>query len=99
MIVRSTFFKLVITGIVVFSIAVVILNLMSYNRNLNEFDFAGDSHAYVQSNHADNILIRVKADVNSNSKPAMLDIIDGKIDIPKVLIRTYTISMNHEQVR
>lgn len=99
MVVRSTFFKLVITGIVIFSIVVIILNVMSYGRNLNDFDFVDDSHAYVMSNRDGDALIRIKADVKSNSKPAILDVNDGKIDEPKVRIRSYMISLSHEQVR
>jgi hypothetical protein len=79
-------------------VIVIILNLISYNRNINDFEFIDDSHAYVMSNRDGDALIRIKADVKSNNKPAILDVNDGKIDIPKVRIRTYMISMNHEQV-
>ncbi len=98
MIIRSTCFKFIITGILIFSVIVIILNLISYNRNINDFEFIDDSHAYVMSNRDGDALIRIKADVKSNNKPAILDVNDGKIDIPKVRIRTYMISMNHEQV-
>jgi len=99
MIVRSTFFKFVITGIIICGFIVIILNFSSFNRNLNDFEFVDDSHAYVMSNRDGDALIRIKADVKSNSKPALLDIKDGKIDVPKVRIRTYMISMSHEQVK
>jgi hypothetical protein len=99
MIVRPSFFKFVISGILIFGVVVIILNLMSYNRNRNDFEFIDDSHAYVMSNRDGDALIRIKADVKSNSKPAMLDVHDGKIDVPKVRIRTYMISMSYEQVR
>ena len=99
MIKRSTFFKLVVTGIVVFSVLVVILNLVSYNGNFNNFEFADDNHGYVISNRDGDALIRIKADVKSNSKPAILDVNEGKIEVPKVRIRPYMISMNHDQVR
>ena len=99
MIKRSTFFKLVVSGIVIFSVVVVALNLISYNRNFNEFEFADDNHGYVIGNRDGDALIRIKADVKSNSKPAELEINEGKIEIPKVRIRTYMIPMSHDQVR
>ncbi len=99
MIKRSIFFKLIVTGIVIFSVIVITLNLISYNRNINDFEFVDDNHGYVISNRDGDAFIRIKADVKSNSKPAMLDVNEGKIEVPKVRIRTYMISMNHEQVR
>ncbi|CAF1050775.1 unnamed protein product [Rotaria sp. Silwood1] len=97
MIVRSTFFKLITCGILIFGVAVLILNYISYHQNRDNFEFVDDSNAYVISNHDGDALIRIKADVKSNSKPAILYANDGKIDIPKVPIRTYMITMNHEQ--
>jgi hypothetical protein len=99
MIVRSTFFKLVVSGILVFGVVVIILNYISYNLNRNDFEVVDDSNAYVMSNRDGDALIRIKADVKSNNKPAILDVNNGKIDVPKVRIRTYMISVNHEQVR
>ncbi len=99
MIVRSTFFKLVITGILICGIVVVILNFMSYNGNLNNFNFGDDNNMFISSNNDGDALIRIKADVKSNSKPPLLEINDGKIDIPNVHVRAYMLSINHEQVR
>jgi hypothetical protein len=99
MIVRSTFFKLVITGILICGIVVVILNFMSYNGNLNNFEFGDDNNVYIMSNKDGDALIRIKADVKSNSKPASVEMKDGKSDIPEVRVRTYMIPMNHEHVR
>jgi len=99
MIIRSTFFKLIIAGIFIFGVVVITLNFISYSRNLNDFEFVDDNNAYVISNRDGDAFIRIKADVKSNSKPAILYINDGKIDVPQVRIRTYMISMNHEQVR
>jgi hypothetical protein len=98
MIIRSTF-KFIIAGIFTCGVVVIVLNLLSYNRNLNDFEFVDDSNSYVRSNRNDNALIRIKADVKSNSKPAILDANDEKIDVSKVRIRTYMISMSHEQVK
>jgi hypothetical protein len=99
MIIRSTFFKLIIAGIFIFGVVVITLNFISYSRNLNDFEFFDDNNAYVISNRDGDAFIRIKADVKSNSKPAILYINDGKIDVPQVRIRTYMISMSHEQVR
>ena len=99
MIIRSTFFKLIITGIVIFGVIVLTLNFVSYKQNLNDHEVVDDSNAYVLSSGDGDLLIRVKADVKSNSKPAILYVDDEKSRIPKVRILTYVISMNHEQVR
>ena len=99
MIKRSTFVKLVITGIVIFGVVMMALNFISYSRNFNDFDFVDDGHGYVVSNRDGDALIRIKADVKSNSKPAILEANEGKIDVPKVRIRTYMIAISHEQVR
>jgi hypothetical protein len=99
MIKRSTFFKLAVSGIIIFSVVVLTLNLISYNRNFDEFEFPDDNHGYVIANRDGDALIRIKADVKSNSKPAALEINEGKVEIPKVRIRTYMVAMNHDQVR
>ncbi|CAF5045883.1 unnamed protein product, partial [Rotaria sp. Silwood1] len=85
MIVRSTFFKLITCGILIFGVAVLILNYISYHQNRDNFEFVDDSNAYVISNHDGDALIRIKADVKSNSKPAILYANDGKIRIPQVI--------------
>jgi hypothetical protein len=54
---------------------------------------------FISSNNDGDALIRIKADVKSNSKPPLLEINDGKIDIPNVHVRAYMLSINHEQVR
>ncbi|CAF4053798.1 unnamed protein product [Adineta steineri] len=97
MIVRSPFVKLVITGVLIFGVVVIALNFISYSRNLNDFEFIDDNNAYVISNRDGDALIRIKADVKSNSKPAALYMNNGKMDIPEVRIRTYMISINHVQ--
>ncbi|CAF1017283.1 unnamed protein product [Rotaria sordida] len=97
MIVRSTFFKLITSGIVIFGVVVLTLNYISYHQNQDNHGSVDDSNVYVVSNNNGDALIRIKADVKSNSKPAILYANNGKIDIPKVRIRTYMISMNHEQ--
>ncbi|UJR37435.1 hypothetical protein I4U23_030138 [Adineta vaga] len=97
MIVRSSFIKLVITGILIFGIVVMTLNVISYGRNINDFEFVDDNNAYVIPNRDGDTFIRIKADVKSNSKPSVLYEDDGKSDILEVRIRTYMISMNHEQ--
>lgn len=99
MIVRSTFFKLIVAGLFVCGAVVVLLNVISYGRNLNDFEFVDDNNAYAIPNRDGDAFIRIKADVKSNSKPAALYATEGKVDVPEVRIRTYMISINHEQVR
>ncbi|CAF4989226.1 unnamed protein product [Rotaria socialis] len=98
MIVRSTFFKLITAGIVICGVVVIILNLISYHQSGHDYSLLDDNNAYVMSNRDGDALIRIKADVQSNSKPAILYANDGKTDVPEVRIRAYMISMNHEQV-
>ncbi|CAF4204551.1 unnamed protein product, partial [Rotaria magnacalcarata] len=97
MIVRSTFLKVITAGIVIFGVVVFILNLISYHQNGHDYSLVDDNNAYVMSNRDGDALIRIKADVQSNSKPAVLYAGDGKIVVPEVRIRAYMISMNHEQ--
>ncbi|CAF2487670.1 unnamed protein product [Rotaria sp. Silwood2] len=90
MIVRSTFFKLITSGIFIFGVVVLTLNYISYHQNRDNYELIDNSDAYVIPNHNGDPLIRIKADVKSNSKPAILYANDGKIDIPKdqnVLVR------------
>ena len=95
MIVRSSFFKLLITGTLIFGAVVILLNLISYGRNINDFEFVDDDNPYVIPNRDGDTFIRIKADVKSNSKPNVLDEEDGK---PEVRIRTYLVVMSHGQV-
>ncbi|CAF3458413.1 unnamed protein product [Rotaria socialis] len=97
MIVRSTFFKLITAGIVICGVVVIILNLISYHQSGHDYSLLDDNNAYVMSNRDGDALIRIKADVQSNSKPAILYANNGKTDVPEVRIRAYMISMNHEQ--
>ncbi|CAF0927822.1 unnamed protein product [Adineta ricciae] len=97
MIVRSSFFKLLVTGTLIFGVAVIVLNLISYGRNINDFEFVDDDNAYVIPNRDGDTFIRIKADVKSNSKPSILHEEDGKPDVPEVRIRTYLVVMSHGQ--
>ena len=98
MIKRSAFFRLAIVGIIIFGVIVIALNFISYSRNFHDFDVVDDGAGYVISNRNGDALIQVKADVNFNSKPAILEANGGSAEIPKVRVQTYMISMNHEQV-
>lgn len=99
MIVRTAFFKLVTTGILICGIIIFLLNFVSFQHNGNDFGLIDNSNAYVMSNRDGDSLILIKADVKSNSKPAILYANDGKIDIPEVRIRSYMVSTSHDQVR
>ena len=96
--VRSSFFKLVVSGIAVCGLVVILLNFMSYRGGGREMEMSDEIDAYVKSDREGDILIRVKADVKSNNKPAILTVQENKADLPKVHVRTYMISMNHDQV-
>lgn len=61
-------------------------------------DMPGEVDAYVRGDRDGDILIRVKADVKSNNKPAILTAQENNADLPKVHVRTYMMSMNHDQV-
>ena len=99
MIKRSIFFRLAIIGIIIFGVIVIALNFFSYTRNFHDFDLVDDSQGYVISNRNGDALVRIKADVTSGSKPATLESTEGSIEIPKVRVQTYMLSMNHAQVR
>jgi hypothetical protein len=63
-------------------------------------DALDDNNGYDVSHRHGEILIRMKADVKSNSKPVMLTDDINRIDNMRYIpIRTYMISMNHEQVK
>lgn len=99
MLIRSPFSKFVISGILICGVIVILLNFTSYSRSFDNFEFADDNHDYVITNRDGDTLIRIKADVKLNSKPALIEANDETIDLSKVRVRTYTISVNHEQVR
>lgn len=98
MIKRSAFFRLAVVGILIFGVIVIALNLISYRRNFHDFDVVDDGAGYIISNRNGDASIQVKADVNFNSKPAMLEASGEASEIPKVRVQTYMIAMNHEQV-
>jgi hypothetical protein len=98
MLVRSSFFKLVVAGIMACGLVVILLNFMSYSRGNRELEMSDEADAYVKGDRDGEILIRVKADVKSNNKPAILTAQENDPDLPKVHVRTYMISMNHDQV-
>lgn len=97
MLIRSPFSKFVISGILICGVIVILLNFTSYSRSFDNFEFADDNHDYVITNRDGDTLIRIKADVKLNSKPALIEANDETIDLSKVRVRTYTISVNHEQ--
>lgn len=98
MIKRSTFFRLAVTGIIIFGVIVVALNFFSYSRNFHDFNVHDDDQGYVISNRNGDALIRIKADVTSNSKPEALESTEGSIEIPKVRVQSYMLPVGHEQV-
>ena len=98
MLMRSPFSKFIVSGILICGVIVVLLNFTSFNRNFDNYEFVDDKHDYVVTNRDGDTLIRIKADVKSNSKATLIDANDETIDLSKVCVRTYTISLSHELV-
>ena len=99
MIVRSSGFRLVTAGILACGFVVIALNFMSYQQRGNGSELIDDNNAYVMSNGDDDSVVRIKADVRSNSKPTLIVAQDEKTEVTQIRVRTYMVSITHDQVR
>ena len=98
MLLRLTFSRLILSGVLICACIILFLNLLSYRQRDDEADMIDDSHGYVMTNDNGDILIRIKADVKYNHEPIDLTVHDKDYEIPKVQVRTYAVATTHEQV-
>lgn len=97
MLLRLTFSRLILSGVLICACIILFLNLLSYRQRDDEADMIDDSHGYVMTNDNGDILIRIKADVKYNHEPIDLTVHDKDYEISKVQVRTYAVATTHEQ--
>ena len=97
MLLRPVGFKVVIFGIAVCACLVILLNYLSFERYDDGDDPMEDGRRGGITDDRGEIIIRVRADVKSNSEPALLTSEEIQA-IPKINVRTYSVTVSQEQV-